>query len=61
MDLGPTILNLFGVPVPEHMDGKALTVAADGFQPAAGTRGRLQTCPDAARMAQPAPTKRGAA
>ena len=30
MDLGPTILHLFGVPVPEHMDGKALTVAAGG-------------------------------
>jgi predicted AlkP superfamily phosphohydrolase/phosphomutase len=26
MDLGPTILQLFGVPVPEHMDGKALAV-----------------------------------
>ena len=26
MDLGPTILRLFGVAVPEHMDGKALSV-----------------------------------
>jgi predicted AlkP superfamily phosphohydrolase/phosphomutase len=26
MDLGPTILSLFGVPVPDHMDGKALAV-----------------------------------
>ena len=26
MDLGPTILDLFGVPVPEHMDGKPLAV-----------------------------------
>jgi predicted AlkP superfamily phosphohydrolase/phosphomutase len=26
MDLGPTILSLFGVPVPEHMDGKVLAV-----------------------------------
>jgi predicted AlkP superfamily phosphohydrolase/phosphomutase len=29
MDLGPTILNLFGVPVPEHMDGKPLPLADD--------------------------------
>ena len=29
MDLGPTVLDLFGVPVPEHMDGKALQVAGD--------------------------------
>jgi predicted AlkP superfamily phosphohydrolase/phosphomutase len=26
MDLGPTVLDLFGVPVPDHMDGKVLTV-----------------------------------
>src|SRR5205085_1820051 len=26
LDLGPTILQLFGVPVPEHMDGKPLVV-----------------------------------
>jgi predicted AlkP superfamily phosphohydrolase/phosphomutase len=27
LDIGPTVLELFGVPVPEYMDGKALTVA----------------------------------
>jgi predicted AlkP superfamily phosphohydrolase/phosphomutase len=26
MDLGPTVLQLFGVPVPDHMDGQPLTV-----------------------------------
>ncbi|HEX5269187.1 MAG TPA: alkaline phosphatase family protein, partial [Gemmataceae bacterium] len=26
MDVGPTVLDLFGVPVPEHMDGKPLVV-----------------------------------
>jgi predicted AlkP superfamily phosphohydrolase/phosphomutase len=26
MDIGPTVLDLFGLPVPEHMDGKPLTV-----------------------------------
>jgi predicted AlkP superfamily phosphohydrolase/phosphomutase len=26
MDIGPTVLNLFGVSVPEHMDGKVLAV-----------------------------------
>ncbi|HRX83631.1 MAG TPA: alkaline phosphatase family protein [Phycisphaerae bacterium] len=26
LDLGPTILDLFGIPVPKHMDGKPLTV-----------------------------------
>jgi predicted AlkP superfamily phosphohydrolase/phosphomutase len=30
MDLGPTIMHLFGVPVPEHMDGKALAVDGGG-------------------------------
>jgi len=28
MDLGPTVLDLFGVPVPGHMDGKPLVVGA---------------------------------
>jgi predicted AlkP superfamily phosphohydrolase/phosphomutase len=26
MDIGPTVLDLFGVPVPDHMDGKPLTI-----------------------------------
>ena len=26
LDIGPTVLDLFGVPVPEYMDGKALIV-----------------------------------
>jgi predicted AlkP superfamily phosphohydrolase/phosphomutase len=26
MDIGPTVLQMFGVPVPDYMDGKALTV-----------------------------------
>jgi arylsulfatase A-like enzyme len=26
LDIGPTVLDLFGVPVPEYMDGKALAV-----------------------------------
>jgi predicted AlkP superfamily phosphohydrolase/phosphomutase len=32
MDIGPTVLDLFGVPVPEYMDGKVLAVgpATDG-------------------------------
>jgi predicted AlkP superfamily phosphohydrolase/phosphomutase len=29
MDLGPTILDLFGVPVPDHMDGKVLPVGSE--------------------------------
>lgn len=34
MDLGPTVLDLFGVSVPGHMDGKPLKVAeADGTMP----------------------------
>jgi predicted AlkP superfamily phosphohydrolase/phosphomutase len=28
MDIGPTVLDVYGVPVPEHMDGKPLTVEA---------------------------------
>lgn len=27
MDIGPTVMDMFGVPIPGHMDGKALTVA----------------------------------
>jgi predicted AlkP superfamily phosphohydrolase/phosphomutase len=34
MDLGPTILHLFGVPVPQHMDGKVLTIGGDDRAPA---------------------------
>ena len=37
MDLGPTMLDLFGVPVPEHMDGKTLVVG-DGRAEAATYR-----------------------
>ena len=29
-DIGPTVLDLFGVPVPDYMDGKPLTAAAEG-------------------------------
>jgi predicted AlkP superfamily phosphohydrolase/phosphomutase len=29
MDIGPTVLDLFNVPVPEHMDGKPLVVGGD--------------------------------
>jgi predicted AlkP superfamily phosphohydrolase/phosphomutase len=29
LDLGPTVLDLFGVPVPDYMDGKPLTVATN--------------------------------
>jgi predicted AlkP superfamily phosphohydrolase/phosphomutase len=32
MDIGPTILKLFDVPIPEHMDGKALVVGSDHAQ-----------------------------
>ena len=27
MDIGPTVLDMFGVEVPKYMDGKALSVA----------------------------------
>jgi predicted AlkP superfamily phosphohydrolase/phosphomutase len=33
MDIGPTVLNLFGVDVPEHMDGKVLSVGDDETAP----------------------------
>ncbi len=33
MDLGPTILSLFGVPIPEHMDGKVLTIGDEAAPP----------------------------
>jgi predicted AlkP superfamily phosphohydrolase/phosphomutase len=44
MDIGPTILYLFGVPVPEYMDGKVLAVgpvdgAGNGAVTAASTQG----------------------
>jgi arylsulfatase A-like enzyme len=29
LDIGPTVLDLFGVPVPDYMDGKALAVDMD--------------------------------
>jgi predicted AlkP superfamily phosphohydrolase/phosphomutase len=30
MDIGPTVLDLFGVPVPDYMDGKVLSVGDEG-------------------------------
>jgi predicted AlkP superfamily phosphohydrolase/phosphomutase len=42
MDIGPTVLDLFGVPVPAHMDGKVLTVGADS-EPAASERKGILT------------------
>jgi predicted AlkP superfamily phosphohydrolase/phosphomutase len=38
MDIGPTVLDLFGVAIPGYMDGKPLKVA-DGGDGSAGTRG----------------------
>ena len=32
IDLAPTILTLFGVPVPAHVDGKTIKVSGAGFQ-----------------------------
>ena len=37
MDLGPTIMQLFGVPVPEHMDGKALPIGEAAVARPTGT------------------------
>ncbi|RME39482.1 MAG: nucleotide pyrophosphatase [Planctomycetota bacterium] len=34
MDIGPTVLELFGVDVPKHMDGRPLRVAVNGKQKA---------------------------
>ncbi len=58
MDLGPTILHLFGVEVPEHMDGKVLTVGQDSIL----TRGQEADYKPAPRGSnvQPAPTQQGA-
>jgi predicted AlkP superfamily phosphohydrolase/phosphomutase len=33
MDIGPTVLHLFGVPVPDYMDGKPLTVGGPAGKP----------------------------
>jgi arylsulfatase A-like enzyme len=38
LDLAPTILDLFGVDVPRHMDGRPLTVADAGRSVSAPTR-----------------------
>ncbi len=54
MDLGPTILQLFGVAVPEHMDGKALTVGRVANLP----RGEEAGWQPAPRIPA-APTKQG--
>jgi predicted AlkP superfamily phosphohydrolase/phosphomutase len=41
IDLGPTVLDMFGVDVPAHMDGRPLRVAnANGAFPANGRNGR---------------------
>jgi predicted AlkP superfamily phosphohydrolase/phosphomutase len=31
LDIAPTVLDLFGVPVPEHMDGRVLAIGEDGI------------------------------
>jgi predicted AlkP superfamily phosphohydrolase/phosphomutase len=33
LDIGPTVLDLFGIPVPEHMDGKPLVVGSAADKP----------------------------
>jgi len=41
IDIGPTVLQLFGVPVPHYMDGRPLAIAADASsspQPADGSQ-----------------------
>ncbi len=56
MDLGPTILQLFGVAVPEHMDGKALTVGQVANLPR-GEEAGWQPAPRKSNVQ--APTKQG--
>ena len=29
LDIGPTVLDLFGIPTPDYMDGRAMVVAED--------------------------------
>ena len=44
MDMGPTVLDMFGVTVPKYMDGRPLAVAdVDGTRPAAGKSARPAT------------------
>ena len=40
MDLGPTILDLFGVPIPDHMDGKPLVITDDSAATSAPSNGK---------------------
>ena len=38
IDIGPTVLSMFGVAVPDYMDGKVLTVGDAGAEGPARTR-----------------------
>ena len=57
MDLGPTILSLFGVKVPEHMDGKVLPVGPDALLPPRPEAG-FRPAPISPNV-QPAPANQG--
>ena len=50
MDIAPTVLDLFGVPIPAHMDGKPIMNG--------GTNARSRvSMPDAQRVNVPEPTE----
>ena len=42
LDIGPTVLDMFGVPMPDYMDGKALAVGDDAKPASRTLRPQLQ-------------------
>src|SRR5262249_21632197 len=58
MDLGPTVLDLFGVPVPEHMDGKPLVVGGGEAAPRSERREGVELPDQTAMPGRPRSHKR---
>jgi predicted AlkP superfamily phosphohydrolase/phosphomutase len=49
MDIGPTVLDLYGVPVPEHMDGKPLRLGDDTVAAPSESREERAPVPSSSR------------
>jgi arylsulfatase A-like enzyme len=48
LDIAPTVLELFGVPVPDYMDGRPLSIGDQQVPPVTKSRPKAESVPQVA-------------